>query len=230
MLHGTRHTLMHTARQHEHDDQVVAHRRVENRTAHPSRARAAQTLAPARGAAHRKQSPASPSRAAMLFFPSSRPGASSFSLQIGFFFLHPFFPYVSVFFLYLFRIFRVLPVRCILIRISSYLSVFLSLGIHQAIFRRVCISCVFLRIFLYFEKGKNTPVSLLYCTVPQFRRKNTVNIRVQIHIRYIKIRCQNSGITIRIKYNKIQIEIHSKYIKAGGRPARGRRVFALPAT
>jgi hypothetical protein len=63
----TRHTLMHTARHLEHTEHAAALRRMQHLTAHPSRARAAQTRAPARGAARREQRPALPSRAAMLF-------------------------------------------------------------------------------------------------------------------------------------------------------------------
>ena len=68
--HAHQHTLMHTARHMQHAEQAAAHRRVQQRTARPSAARAAHTRAPARGAARREQRPASPTRAAFLFFSS----------------------------------------------------------------------------------------------------------------------------------------------------------------
>ena len=68
--HAHQHTLMHTARHMQHAEQAAAPRRMQHRTARPSAARAAHTRAPARGAARREQRPASPTRAAILFFPS----------------------------------------------------------------------------------------------------------------------------------------------------------------
>ena len=68
--HAHQHTLMHTARHMQHAEQAAAPRRMQHRTARPSAARAAHTRAPARGAARREQRPASPTRAAFLFFPS----------------------------------------------------------------------------------------------------------------------------------------------------------------
>jgi hypothetical protein len=64
------HTLMHTARHMQHTEQAAAHRRVQHRTARPSAARAAHASTPARGTARSEQRPASPTRAAILFFPS----------------------------------------------------------------------------------------------------------------------------------------------------------------
>jgi hypothetical protein len=65
------HTLMHTARHMQHTEQAAAHRRVQHRTARPSAARAAHASTPARGTARSEQRPASPTRAAVLFFPPS---------------------------------------------------------------------------------------------------------------------------------------------------------------
>jgi hypothetical protein len=68
-----RHALMHIARHHEHHEHAAALRRVQHLTARPSRARAAQTRAPARGAARREQRPASPTPPACFPLPSTRP-------------------------------------------------------------------------------------------------------------------------------------------------------------